>query len=203
MYIFPRQFRLHNVFTSEVNFKETSQRLKDYTLREEEIFEKFGRLNEPTTRIRTPKRLRGTAIELVRKLQILHQRCSYSKLLQYYCPLHASLDRRELEPTEVSNTRKLSRKVGVLRTKPALPSQAPIQSDPTSSVFDLETPPAKISAFCQAVLKKIVPNQFWGSGSVAEHNETMFLKKVNHFILLRRFEIDRDRLACTTLAQVE
>ncbi|KAI8960938.1 hypothetical protein F5Y11DRAFT_248676 [Daldinia sp. FL1419] len=87
MYIFPRQFGLHNVFTSKINFKETSQRLKDYTLREEEIFEKFGRLNEPTTRVKIPKRLRGTATELVRKTQILHQRCSYSKLLQHHCPV--------------------------------------------------------------------------------------------------------------------
>ncbi|OTB18263.1 hypothetical protein K445DRAFT_245460 [Daldinia sp. EC12] len=65
MYIFPRQFGLHNVFTSKVNFKETAQRLKDYTLREEEIFEKFGRLNESTNRIKIPKRLRGTATELI------------------------------------------------------------------------------------------------------------------------------------------
>ncbi|KAI0841960.1 hypothetical protein F5Y06DRAFT_164723 [Hypoxylon sp. FL0890] len=92
MYIFPRQFGLHNVFTSKVNFKETSQRLKDYTLREEEIFQKFGRLNEPTTRVQTPKRLRGTATELVRKLQILHQRCSYSRLLQYHCPFPQSFE---------------------------------------------------------------------------------------------------------------
>ncbi|KAI5927818.1 hypothetical protein F4810DRAFT_284831 [Camillea tinctor] len=86
MYMFPRQFGLHNVFTSKVNLKETSQRLKDYTLREEEIAEKFGRLGDPNVRVRTPKRLRCRANELVRRLQILHQRCSYSELLQHYCP---------------------------------------------------------------------------------------------------------------------
>ncbi|KAI0600248.1 hypothetical protein F4775DRAFT_77264 [Biscogniauxia sp. FL1348] len=86
MYMFPRQFGLHNVFTSKVNLKETSHRLKDYTLREEEIVKKFGRLGDPNVRVRTPKRLRGRANELVRKLQILHQRCSYSELLQHYCP---------------------------------------------------------------------------------------------------------------------
>ncbi|KAI5866585.1 hypothetical protein GGS23DRAFT_278248 [Durotheca rogersii] len=87
MYIFPRQFGLHNAFTSKVNFKETSQQLKDYTLREEEILGKFGRLNDPDTRVHVPKRLRGAATELVRKLQILHQRCSYSELFQHYCPV--------------------------------------------------------------------------------------------------------------------
>ena len=87
MYIFPRQFKLHNVFTSQVDFKETSQRLKDYTLREEEILEKFGQLTKSTTRVQMPKRLRGTATELVERMQILHQRCSYSKLFQHHCPV--------------------------------------------------------------------------------------------------------------------
>lgn len=87
MYIFPRQFGLHNAFTSKVNFKETSQRLKDYTLREEEILQKFGRLNEPTTRVKTPKRLRGMVAELVQRLLVLHQSCSYSKLIQHHCPV--------------------------------------------------------------------------------------------------------------------
>lgn len=207
MYIFPRQFGLHNAFTSKVNFKETAQRLKDYTLREEEIFETFGRLNDSDTRVRMPKRLRGTATELVRKLQISHQRCSYSQLLQHHCPvslpdsetpsnansskLHASLDSREIESTEFNGARKVSRKLGVLQKKTTQQSQGlplPAQSDPVSSIFDLATPAANISAFCQAVLKKIVPSGFWGSGSAAEHNETLFLKKVDHFILLRRFE---------------
>ncbi|KAI0548296.1 hypothetical protein F4679DRAFT_325591 [Xylaria curta] len=86
MYMFPRQFGLHNVFTSKVDPKETSQRLKDYTLREEEIHEKFGRLGD-LAHLKTPKRLRGRAKDLVRKFQVLHQRCSYSRLLQHYCPV--------------------------------------------------------------------------------------------------------------------
>ncbi|KAI8632108.1 hypothetical protein F5Y19DRAFT_386193 [Xylariaceae sp. FL1651] len=87
MYMFPRQFGLHNVFTSKVNLKETSQRLKDYTLREEEIVEKFGRLGDDGVRVKIPKRLRGHASNLIRKFQVLHQRCSYSQLLQHYCPV--------------------------------------------------------------------------------------------------------------------
>ncbi|KAI1459102.1 hypothetical protein F4805DRAFT_101660 [Annulohypoxylon moriforme] len=87
LYIFPRQFGLHNAFTSKVDFKETSQRLKDYTLREEEILQKFGRLNDSAAQVKIPKRLRGLASELIQKLQILHQRCSYSKLVQHHCPV--------------------------------------------------------------------------------------------------------------------
>ncbi|KAL7629462.1 Telomerase reverse transcriptase [Parahypoxylon ruwenzoriense] len=192
MYIFPRQFGLHNAFTSKVNFKETSQRLKDYTLREEEILEKFGRLNDPNTRVHTPKRLRGGATELVRKLQILHQRCSYSKLLQHHCPLHSSLDYRQVESIGASSSHKVSRKVNVPRKTIASQLQEPSSSSPgkpIASVFDLATPVARISAFCQAVLKKIVPNGFWGSGSAAEHNENEFLKMVHRFINMRRFEV--------------
>ncbi|KAI1756676.1 hypothetical protein F4782DRAFT_277501 [Xylaria castorea] len=87
MYIFPRQFGLHNVFTSTVDPKETSQRLKDYTLREEEIYKEFGRLGDNRVHMKTPRRLRGRAKDLVRRLQVLHQRCSYSRLLQHYCPV--------------------------------------------------------------------------------------------------------------------
>jgi hypothetical protein len=56
------------------------------------------------------------------------------------------------------------------------------------SLIELATPVASISAFCQAVLSKIIPNEFWGQGSTQEHNKKCFLKKVNHFIYLRRFE---------------
>lgn len=87
MYMFPRQFSLHNVFTSKVDFKETSQRLKDYTLREEEITARFGQPNDPSFRVHVPKRLRGKATQLIEKLQILHQRCSYSELLHHICPV--------------------------------------------------------------------------------------------------------------------
>lgn len=87
--MFPRQFGLHNAFDSKVNYSETSQRLKDYTLREQEIQDRFGDLasNEAGPKKPNPKRLRGKVKELVRKLQIMHSRCSYSKLLQHYCPV--------------------------------------------------------------------------------------------------------------------
>ncbi|KAK5628087.1 hypothetical protein RRF57_003802 [Xylaria bambusicola] len=87
MYMFPRQFGLHNVFTSKVDMKETSQRLKDYTLREEEIVEKFGRLEDSDVQVKIPKRLRGHARNLVNNLQALHRSCSYAQLLQHYCPV--------------------------------------------------------------------------------------------------------------------
>ncbi len=83
MYMFPRQFGLHNVFTSAVDKSKTAQKFQDYTLREQEIVNKFG----ADVPINIPKRLRGSPKHLVERLQILHKRCSYSQLLQYYCPV--------------------------------------------------------------------------------------------------------------------
>lgn len=85
MHLFPRQFGLHDVFTAEVDSRETVQPFKDYTLREDEIHTKFS----SEASIKIPKRLRGKASELVHKLQIRHSRCPYKILLEYYCPVSA------------------------------------------------------------------------------------------------------------------
>lgn len=57
-----------------------------------------------------------------------------------------------------------------------------------SSLDELATPTSSVSAFCQAVLSKIVPNDFWGSGELQTHNKAAFLKSIDHFVKLRRFE---------------
>jgi telomerase reverse transcriptase len=83
MYIFPRQFGLHNVFTCDVDPRETVQDFKDYTLREDEIGQKYP----SSSTAKVPKRLRGKVVSLVQKLQIQHKRCPYKELLEYYCPV--------------------------------------------------------------------------------------------------------------------
>lgn len=98
-YIFPRQFGLHNVFTSKVDTRETAQPLKDYTFREDEISRVEERKVSRHSRhfesgvehgakesVKIPKRLRGMTVELVKKLQIQNQRCPYKELLRHYCP---------------------------------------------------------------------------------------------------------------------
>lgn len=45
-----------------------------------------------------------------------------------------------------------------------------------------------MSAFCQAVLKKIIPDEFWGVGETQSLHRAAFLKAVDHFVKLRRFE---------------
>ena len=81
LYMFPRQFGLHNVFTHHVDSRQTVQPLQDYTMREDEISRTF--INTP----KIPRRLRGRAAELVSKMQLLHARCSYKELLDHYCPV--------------------------------------------------------------------------------------------------------------------
>jgi telomerase reverse transcriptase len=93
MYIFPRQFGLHNVFTSAADRQQTSQRFQDYTLREEEISARFpppeaGK--KPTKHV--TKRLRGKVTHLVQRLQVLHTRCSYAEMLHHYCPVSTLRD---------------------------------------------------------------------------------------------------------------
>lgn len=95
-YIFPRQFGLHNVFTSTVDSRETTHRFKDYTLREHEItaLKKRNKTQKgdpvEATCARLPKRFRGPLVKLVVKLQRLHARCSYVELLKHYCPVEVS-----------------------------------------------------------------------------------------------------------------
>jgi telomerase reverse transcriptase len=45
-------------------------------------------------------------------------------------------------------------------------------------------PTAHVSAFCRAVLAKVIPHAFWGT----DENERMIMVWVDHFISLRRFE---------------
>lgn len=112
-YMFPRQFGLHNVFTSKVDKRETAMPFKDYTLREKEIHQKMcwdlgdGLSNADEVskwKQRVPKRLRGDLVSLVEKMRILNQRCSYTELLRHYCPAEVSLIARSLLPYHVLTT---------------------------------------------------------------------------------------------------
>lgn len=100
-YIFPRQYGLHNAFTSKVDLRETAMAFKDYTSREKELHLAMSRdLPEDVRtqaqvrkwRLRVPKRLRGDVVELVQKLRKLNQTCSYTELLRHYCPVEVNND---------------------------------------------------------------------------------------------------------------
>ncbi|KAL7820076.1 hypothetical protein V8C26DRAFT_440764 [Trichoderma gracile] len=198
MHIFPRQFGLHNVFTSAVDKTQTAQKFQDYTFREDEIKKKigFGRQSTEKELPKLPKRLRGSTKELVRRLQILHGRCSYFELLKHYCPtfLDEPHGGREKDgdqkppalsaPTPSRATQADSQTKRRTRRQPANNSALPEYN----SVVELACPEACVSAFCQAALSKIIPDSFWGSEKNC-HNKAVFLRKVDRFIKLRRFEM--------------
>lgn len=191
MYIFPRQFNLHNVFTSEVDRKQTAQKFQDYTLREDEIRTLTQTEGNNICLPKIPKRLRHAAEHLVERLQILHARCSYLELLKHYCP--TSLDPPHRAPGEAPKPIRRAR-------SRVQPSQVRLRGKRSSrgtqsssqfrynSVAELACPVAHVSAFCQATLSKVIPNGFWGEGETGEHNKKMILKNVHHFVKLKRFE---------------
>jgi telomerase reverse transcriptase len=55
-------------------------------------------------------------------------------------------------------------------------------------MMDHATPTSSVSAFCRAVLARLLPSQLFGSGPVADQNLEVLLCKVDQFIVLRRFE---------------
>lgn len=194
MYIFPRQHKLHNVFTSEVDRTQTAQKFQDYTLREGEIATFTQTSANNICLPKTPKRLRHNAEHLVERFQILHGRCSYLELLRHYCP--SSFDPPRRAPGFAPEPAKGSRKIGSRaqpsqmrsRGKKSLRGTQSATQLRYNSIAELACPIAHVSAFCQAALSKVIPNGFWGEGDTMVHNKKMILKKVHHFIKLRRFE---------------
>ncbi|OAA61230.1 telomerase reverse [Niveomyces insectorum RCEF 264] len=214
MYMFPRQFGLHNVFTSVVDRTTTAQKFQDYTLREKEIVKAFGKRdrNGSGNKVPVPKRLRGLPMCLVEKLRILHSRCSYFELLQHYCPDPNKSNGQKMSASDeavpiaddaamadaipmLSSERDAQESKQMVRAPPehddATRTNSETVPEPpeTSALVDLATPLAQISAFCQAVFKNVIPNDFWGSKEAIQcHNKALFLKKVDAFLRLRRFE---------------
>ncbi|KAF5026551.1 hypothetical protein F66182_1340 [Fusarium sp. NRRL 66182] len=205
MYIFPRQFGLHNVFTSQVDATKTSQRFQDYTIREEEIAPAFEvKPGDKAPKMpKIPKRLRGDVEQLVKRLQVLHSRCSYTELMKYHCPCifdrssESQKPRVKKGPLSSLKDRPSKRAITALYNKGAFSQRHPESGAPSTqvpslpkheSLVDLATPLSQVSSFCQAVLSKIIPNSFWGNDAVQKHNKSAVMRKVDHFIKLRRFE---------------
>lgn len=154
-YVFPGQFHLHNVFTSEVSSRDTAQRFKDYTTREEEILKSGGKKNH------LPRRLRGRPFCLISKLRKRHSNCPYAQLFQYYCPARET----------------------------ASPGQNLLSSKTSErSLIELACSSHNVSAFCRAVIKKVIPSEAWGVGEGKLHNEKKIMHSIDRFIKMRKFE---------------
>lgn len=182
MYIFPRQFGLHNVFTDEIDAKQTQQPFQDYTLRIDEIDMKFG----PSTTPKIPRRLRGSAVQLAQQLQVKHRRCSYKMLLDHYCPSSRQRFMPPLPPQSTNESSGFRTQLSAIApstmnsTAKPMPARKP-------SMLDYATPTAMVSAFCRAVLNHLIPLGFWGQGDTAKQNQKVMNQNVDAFVNLQRF----------------
>lgn len=208
-YIFPRQFGLHNVFTSPVDRRETVQPFKDYTLREQEIALRQRQIQlknaSPTgpPKVRLPKRLRGQAVVLVKKLQKLHRRCSYAELLRHYCPHVGAFDSFQwtgwlkICQTFHDRLKQAPRNDQAQKPRshstPTFPSDGLDDTSPEDegknvTMIEFATPASDVSAFCRAVLCSLIPNGFWGVGKGGDANQKVMMQHIDRFVHLRRFE---------------
>lgn len=160
-YMFPRQFGLHNVFTSAVDHRETAHPLKDYTMREQEIAraDTAARIaadakgSRPPAVMTLPRRLRGEVFALVGKMRVRQRRCAYKELMRHYCP----------------------------------PPDAPVP-DAQQHVTELATPHAQVSAFCRAAVSNVFPFSLLGETDATGHNWALLTRAIDQFVRMRRFE---------------
>lgn len=197
------------MFTSAIDLRETVQPFKDYTLREQEIA-RHQRLTQlkgsdaaGSPKAHIPKRLRGQAVALIKKLQKLHSRCSYAELLRHYCPpivISSSpivnivaknliqqvidYDRGRIDRSQDVQM-SCSESLGGKKGKNSSYSKSTSQE---LSLVDFATPASHVSAFCRAALSNLIPHDFWGAGKEADENQKVIMQHVDRFIRLRRFE---------------
>jgi telomerase reverse transcriptase len=57
-----------------------------------------------------------------------------------------------------------------------------------SCLTDHSTPASSVSAFCRAVLHRLVPDEFYGVGDDGKSNRRVVLKNVDRFVRMSRFE---------------
>ena len=161
-YIFPRQFGLHNVFTSAIDKSKTTQPFMDYTLREQELSSQGnqGAPNHLPSKRRVPKRLQGSCVKIVQKLQLRHSRCSYVEMIRHYCPTPYLEDFTATQAGEPN----------------------------TKSLIDAATPIQHVSAFCQAIISRIIPHELFGVGRDGGENRQIVMQNIDRFIRCSRFE---------------
>ena len=182
-HVFPRQFGLHNVFTSVVDPRQSSHPQQDYTYREDELQHSIRKSNT------IPRRLRGGPQRIVHKMRQRHSRCSHSQLLRYFCPVGPST---EMKRPEILHRSDLASGSTALITQP--PSNWPVTSDgqttgrEVSDFFSCAAPAANVSAFCQAVLKRTLPRDMFGVGDSGDSNWRHVWTTVDRFVKMRRFE---------------
>lgn len=179
-HIFPLQYKIHNVFSSEINRKETVQPLKDYTMRED----------EPVANLRRPRCLSVAVADRIHRLHISHDRTSYKELLEYHCPARATEKPFEMSnttlPSSSSEKVKTQRRFverSVMATAPSCPVPGDAISNKQEIFTNWSTSTSDVAAFVIAVLSSVSVGELLGVS-----NFQLFTKRVTTFISLRRYE---------------
>ncbi|GAA5836251.1 hypothetical protein JCM5353_002655 [Sporobolomyces roseus] len=180
-YVFPRQFGLHNVFDRDkVNLW---MRVRpDYEDREMEI-----------------KRVKS-ALGLLGRLSVLHERCNYRKLLGIKCPskvAHRILDDQEKSLvvdmlSEAGPCTQLSQSLvpSTAQSEAPLPlfpfeqGKVEKEKDTKPKLSEYACTPYEVESYVQAVVSDVIPRAFWGS----ESNAKLIMKQISQFLRMRRFE---------------
>ncbi|CEQ41347.1 SPOSA6832_03072 [Sporobolomyces salmonicolor] len=193
-YVFPRQFGLHNVFTSPKP-RSSLEVLPDYQDREIEIKSDVGPTAHKVGSIKTPGRLKP-ALPLLKRLALLHGRCNYRKLLDQKCPskiTHKKLNVNEKsvildivsEPHTQLSRENLS--VDISHASQILPhggtqAHEKVQAKPKLAGYACLS--YEVERYVQAVVQEVIPRDFWGSAA----NFKLVQKNIATFLRLRRYE---------------
>ncbi|KAK4702528.1 telomerase reverse transcriptase, partial [Phenoliferia sp. Uapishka_3] len=189
-YVFPHQFGLKSPFSF---VKQKWGAIPDYGNREAEI--------ELLASIKTPNRLKE-ASGLVERMIRLQEKCRYRKLLDKCCPRKVSrngdpigVEREQAKsalntPTSPEPRTQLSRtdiSIEVSQRSLIFPhgaeaAKAKARAKPKFSEYACT--PHEVDTFLRAVIRQVVPRDFWGS----EANAAVILDHVTTFVRLRRYE---------------
>ncbi|KAK5097486.1 Telomerase reverse transcriptase [Lithohypha guttulata] len=164
-YIFPRQFKLHNVFTFITDRTETVQPFKDYSFRRD-VEDDPAATSKPI-----PKRLRHGVLHLVQQIQPRLSSVANTKSLS---PKSTVLQ------TQIGT-------VSVDVPEPALGKPVDVEQR-EGSFLPYATPTCHVVAFCQATIKRLLPSDTFGRGSDGVENWRKVLDRVDRFACMRRFE---------------
>ncbi|GAA6058467.1 hypothetical protein JCM3770_002740 [Rhodotorula araucariae] len=185
-YIFPRQFGLHNVFTSE-KARNSFEILPDYLDREAEI-KRHGSM-------KTPHRIKRV-LPLLGRLVTLSSRCNYRKLLDRRCPSkmsHKRLSQEErsavLELAEQPRTQVSRGDVSIDISHASLivphgQTQAQEKAREKPKLAEYACSFYEVESFVLDAVAEVIPSAFWGS----DENFKLIRSRIAAFVRMRRFE---------------
>ncbi|EUC61459.1 telomerase reverse transcriptase [Rhizoctonia solani AG-3 Rhs1AP] len=192
-YMFPLQYRLHNVFTCTLHYWENGGRLRDYRDREVEIKERGS--------CKTPKRLKAI-LPLIQSLIRRHRRFNYQPMfntfdVQVDVSTLSDLDQSKILEimSEYSHSVASSYMLSQMPDKsfqishpnlvlPHGASQAALEVKLKPRFVELACSHHEVLRYVKTVVDEVIPHAFWGSST----NRKVIDEHINTIVTQRRFE---------------